>query len=141
MSDPYAAPAAPVYPESSSAPSSVSDLSWPLAQGAGWVKFIGILLIILGALMCITIIGAVIGWFPIWVGVIFTRSADAIGRAHQNNDPVALKESLGKLGTLFVIQGVLNIISIVGGVIAFLVIFLMFGNTIMELLKNMQFPH
>jgi hypothetical protein len=134
MSDPYAAPAAPVYAVPPGASSTISDISFPLVQAKGWIKFIGIMSIILGAIECITIIGAVIGWLPIWMGVLLTQSASAVERAYQNNDVTALKESLDRLRTFFIITGVLFIIGLVLTVLEIL-FFSIFAGTIFSALR------
>ncbi|WP_109125243.1 DUF5362 domain-containing protein [Dyella sp. C11] len=97
---------------------SIQDLSQPLASGKGWMKFVGIVFIIQGALTAITIVGILIAWLPIWIGVLVMQSAGAIERAQLSGDAVALKEALAKLRTYFVIQGVLILVGIVLWVLA-----------------------
>lgn len=91
---------------------SIQDLSQPLASGKGWMKFVGIVFIIQGALTAITLVGIIIAWLPIWIGVLVMQSASAIERAQLSGDAVALKEALAKLRTYFVIQGVLILVGI-----------------------------
>lgn len=92
---------------------SIQDLSQPLASGKGWLKFVGIMFIIQGALTALSIIGIVIAWLPIWIGVLVMQSANAIERAQMTGDAGALKEALARLRTYFVVQGVLFIVGIV----------------------------
>lgn len=96
----------------------IQDLSQPLASGKGWMKFVGIVFIIQGALTAITIVGILIAWLPIWIGVLVMQSAGAIERAQLSGDALALKEALAKLRTYFVIQGVLILVGIVLWVLA-----------------------
>jgi hypothetical protein len=91
---------------------SIQDLSQPLASGKGWMKFVGIVFIIQGALTALTLVGIIIAWLPIWIGVLVMQSASAIERAQLSGDAVALKEALAKLRTYFVIQGVLMLVGI-----------------------------
>ena len=91
---------------------SIQDLSQPLASGKGWMKFVGIVFIIQGALTALTLVGIIIAWLPIWIGVLVMQSAGAIERAQLSGDAVALKEALAKLRTYFVIQGVLILVGI-----------------------------
>lgn len=91
---------------------SIQDLSQPLASGKGWMKFVGIVFIIQGALTALTLVGIIIAWLPIWIGVLVMQSASAIERAQLSGDAVALKEALAKLRTYFVIQGVLILVGI-----------------------------
>ena len=45
-------------------PTPIQDLVQPLASGKGWMKFVGIMFIIQGAITAITIVGIVIAWLP-----------------------------------------------------------------------------
>ena len=91
---------------------SVQDLSQPLASGKGWMKFVGIMFIIQGALTALSIVGIIIAWLPIWIGVLVMQSANAIERAQITGDAAAMKEALSRLRTYFVIQGVFYVVSI-----------------------------
>lgn len=116
---------------------SVADLSQPLASGAGWMKFVGIMFIIQGALTALTIIGILIAWLPIWIGVLLMQSAGSIESANISGDATAFKQGLAKLRTFFVIQGVLYVV----GLALMVLYFLFFGAVFMAMLKNGSFPH
>jgi len=116
---------------------SIQDLCQPLASGKGWMKFVGVVFIIQGALTAITIVGIIIAWLPIWIGVLLMQSAGALERAQLAGDAVSLKDSLAKLRTYFVIQGVLILVGI-----ALSVVYVMFfGAMFMTMMKNGGFPH
>ena len=116
---------------------SVKDLSQPLASGKGWMKFVGIVFIVQGALTALSIVGIIIAWLPIWIGVLLMQSANAIERAQLSGDAEALKESLARLRTYFVIQGVLYLV-----MIALMVVYVMFfGAMFAAMIKNGTFPH
>jgi hypothetical protein len=115
-----------------SANPAIQDLSQPLASGKGWMKFVGIIFIIHGALLAITLVGIIIAWLPIWIGVLVMQSAGAIERAQLSGDAFALKEALAKLRTYFVIQGVLYLVGIALGVIYFM----FFGAMFAAMLHN-----
>jgi hypothetical protein len=106
---------------------SIQDLSQPLASGKGWMKFVGIIFILHGAILAITLVGIIIAWLPIWIGVLVMQSAGAIERAQLSGDALALKEALAKLRTYFVIQGVLYLVSIALAVIYFIFFGAMFA--------------
>jgi len=108
-------------------PPSVQDLSQPLASGKGWMKFVGIMFIIQGAITALSLVGIVIAWLPIWIGVLVMQSAGAIERAQASGDAAALKEALAKLRTYFVIQGVLFLVGIAMIVLYIAVFGAMFG--------------
>ena len=82
----------------------------PLANVKGWLKLIGIVQIVLGALYCLTIVGVVIGWLPIWTGVLLTKASASL---ENPSSPDHVHEAMSKLGTLFTIAGVMTLIWIV----------------------------
>jgi hypothetical protein len=131
MSDPFS-----TLGHGGSASASVSELSAPLAAAKGWMKFVGIMFIIQGALTALTIVGIIIAWLPIWIGVLLLQSAGAVERAHAANDAAALQDSLGKLKTYFVIQGVLYLV----GLVIMVLYFLFFAAFIGTMIKNGSFP-
>jgi Family of unknown function (DUF5362) len=116
---------------------SIKDLSQPLASGKGWMKFVGIVFIVHGALIALSIIGIVIAWLPIWIGVLLMQSANALERAQASGDADALKESLSRLRTYFVIQGVLYLI----GIVLMVLYFSFFGAMFAAMIRNGNFPH
>ena len=91
----------------------VRDLSMPLASGKGWMKFLGIMFIISGILAAITIVGILVAWLPIWIGVLLLQASSAIERANVGGDDADFRMALSKLRTYFVILGVLMIIYLV----------------------------
>lgn len=91
----------------------VRDLSMPLASGKGWIKFLGIMFIISGILAAITIVGILVAWLPIWIGVLLLQASSAIERANVGGDDADFRMALSKLRTYFVILGVLMIIYLV----------------------------
>jgi len=114
----------------------VTELAGPLADAKGWMKFVGIMFIVQGAFIALSIIGILIAWLPIWTGVLLLQSSSAIERAQLRGDAAAFKESLARLKTYFVIQGVLYIV----GIALMVVYFLIFGAVFMAMLKN-GIPH
>ncbi len=91
----------------------IATLSQPLARGRGWLTFLGILSLLYGLLMALSIIGLLVAWIPIWLGILLIQAAGAIGQAETSSDPVALQRALAKLKTYFTIWGVLAIIMMV----------------------------
>ena len=98
---------------------SIKELSFDLYTCTGWMKLVGIMAIISGAVQALTIFGIIIAWLPIWMGILLFQSANAIGRAYETDSKVAMKVSLSKLKTYFVITGVLTLIGIIILVLAF----------------------
>ncbi len=85
----------------------------PLAKAKGWMKLMGVLSIIYGVLIGITIIGLVVAWLPIWVGVLLWQSADKAELAAESGNETDAVEATSKLKTIFTIYGVLTLVGIV----------------------------
>ena len=102
----------------------IKELSVPLYNCKGWMKLIGIMYIISGAIQALTIFGIIVAWLPIWIGVLLFQSAGAIEQAYEADSKAAMMTSLSKLKTYFIIMGVLTLIGIIGGLLAFFFVFL-----------------
>jgi len=92
--------------------------------------------IIQGALTAITIVGILIAWLPIWIGVLLLQSAGAAQRSQAQDDANALIEALSRLKTYFVIQGVLYLIGI-----ALVVVYIVFFGAMMAAMLHGNFGH
>ena len=91
----------------------VRELSVPIFQAKGWLKFLGILSIIGGVGQALTIVGILFAWLPIWMGVLMYQAGSNIESAAQFGDKFSFLRSLGSLKTYFVLQGVLTLIAII----------------------------
>jgi len=100
----------------------IKELSFPLYNCKGWMKLVGVMSIIAGALQVLTIFGIIIAWLPIWTGILLFQSANAIEQAYEGENQAAMTRSLYKLKTYFIIMGVLTLIGII-----FMVLALFFG--------------
>jgi len=109
----------------------VRELSLPIYQSKGWLRLLGVLSIVSGALAAITIVGILYAWLPIWIGVLLLQAASLVERAQLSGDKGVLFESLGKLKTYFIIQGVTTLI---GLIIAAITLFITGLGAIFELL-------
>jgi hypothetical protein len=90
----------------------VRDLSVPIYQAKGWLKFLGILSIIGGVGQALSVVGIVIAWLPIWMGVLLFQAGSNIEPAGQLGDKFGFQRSMSALKTYFVLQGVLTLLSI-----------------------------
>jgi hypothetical protein len=88
------------------------ELSLPLYQSKGWMKFLGVMMIIWGVLITLSTlgIGIVVAWLPIWLGVLLFQSASSVEQAQATGDKAAMIQSMSKLKLYFVITGVLTLI-------------------------------
>ena len=91
----------------------VKDLSIPLYQAKGWMKLLGVLMIIAGILYAITLVGIIVCWLPIWMGILLFKTAGAAEVAQINGSRAQLHLALSSLKTYFTIQGVLVLISLI----------------------------
>ena len=97
------------------------QVALPLYEARGWMRFIAATMLIAGALTALTIAGLVIAWLPIWQGVLLLQAARRVEAAFAAEDEALLRDSLAKLKTYCVIQGVLlltGVLAIAGVVLA-----------------------
>ncbi len=85
----------------------------------GWLKFLGIINIISGALSALSIVGILVAWLPIWLGILLLQAGNRATNAVYSKDPRELVAMLDKLRLYFVIQGILFIIIIALMVVGF----------------------
>lgn len=85
----------------------VANVMRPLADAAGWMKLIGTLAIIYGVLMALTIVGLIIAWLPIWMGVLLNRAADQAREATAAGDEAHAITATSSLQTIFKVQGII----------------------------------
>ena len=90
----------------------VQRIGFPLHQSKGWLKLLGILSVLSGILAVFTIVGILVAWLPIWLGILLYQSADLVDRAYATGDERQLIASLSKLKTYFTIYGVMALIGI-----------------------------
>lgn len=95
----------------------VSNVMRPLSDAAGWMKLLGTLSIIQGVLIAITIVGLIIAWLPIWVGVLMRRAAAESETANRTGQEVHATAATTSLQTIFKIYGIIALIMIVFWVI------------------------
>jgi hypothetical protein len=106
----------------------------PLCQAAGWLKFLGILNIILGVLYCLTIIGLIIGWLPIWIGISLNKASDSLRAGYESQDGGQIEAGMDSLALVFRIFGVLAIIGLVINVLYIgAVVLMMIGTVAMNM--------
>lgn len=86
------------------------DAILPLYQSGGWMKFLAVLMFLQGFALAVSVVGLVICWLPVWVGVLLWQSANRGGSAYVERSTVALSQSLSKLKLMFTVYAVLKII-------------------------------
>jgi len=91
----------------------IQSLALPLFESKGWIRLLGVLAIVYGVLVAFTIVGIIIAWLPIWMGVLLYKASTSVETAFRDGDEAALIECFVKLKTFFTIQGVLALIGLV----------------------------
>jgi hypothetical protein len=95
----------------------------------GWLKFIGIFMIIMGGLYALTIVGIIIAWLPIWMGVILLNASKHIEAYIQSRAFNELIEYSRKIKSYFTIMGILCILGMIG-LVVWIVFFLIMLSTV-----------
>lgn len=96
-------------------------LAGPMYQGRIWLQLVGVMMLIYGALTAITIVGLLVAWLPIWMGVLLFQIAGALDLAFTVGDDEAMLRAQRKLKTYFTIMGVLTLIGILFTIVSMLV--------------------
>ena len=85
----------------------------PMVNGKLWMKLLGVMMIITGALQVLSIIGILWAWVPIWLGVLLFQAAGAAEEASATGAVAAATRATDKLRLFFMIQGILLLISLI----------------------------
>jgi hypothetical protein len=116
----------------------IKEVSIPLYQARGWMKLLGILNIIGGVLAALSIVGIIIAWLPIWMGVILYQAGSSSEQAYFNGDKYSMAKSLNQLKLYFTINGIMALLGI-GIWVIFVIVFLVGGFAFGEFLENYDY--
>ncbi len=108
----------------------------PAYEAKGWLKFLGVVCIVIGGFHAITIVGLLVAWLYVWLGVLLWQAGNRAFQATHMRDPLMLEQYLRKLKTVIVIAGVVTAISVVATVLS-VIMMLTFGwmAAVMEAIK------
>ncbi|MCK4304647.1 MAG: DUF5362 domain-containing protein [Candidatus Eisenbacteria sp.] len=95
-----------------------SRLLVPAYEARGWLKFLGVVSIVVGAVQVLSIVGILVAWLYIWLGVLLWQAGDRAGQATLLRDPAMLEQYLQKAKTVFVIAGVTTVVGIAMSVLS-----------------------
>lgn len=112
----------------------VKELTDPLFTARGWMRFLGVLTIIYGAISALTIVGILVAWIPIWAGVLLLKAAGDMEMARFKGDKGRFLSGLNQIKTLFMLSGIILLIELVIGVIAILI----WGTAMMSYISSMR---
>jgi hypothetical protein len=99
----------------------IQEISVPIFEAKGWMKFLGVMYIISGVISILSIVGILVCWLPIWMGILLFKSGSEVEFAQISGEKQNLILSLSKLRTYFIINGVLMLIGIAFVVIVLIV--------------------
>ncbi len=91
----------------------IREIAAPLYGAKFWMQLVGVMMIIYGVLIAITIVGLIFAWLPIWLGVLLFQTAKAVELAYSSEDEASFLAAMGKLKTYFTIMGVLTLIGLI----------------------------
>ena len=97
----------------------IREIAGPLYSAKFWLQLVGVMMVIYGVLVAITIVGIIVAWLPIWLGVLLFQAAKAVEQAYTSEDGPSLLAAMGKLKTYFTIMGVLTLIGLIFAVASF----------------------
>jgi len=89
------------------------DALGPLFEVRGWIRFLAWASIVGGVLQCLSIVGILIGWVPIWIGVLLLRTAEGVEQGTYARDGGRLREGMAQLATAVRVQTVLVVLGVV----------------------------
>ena len=110
----------------------IKEINNPLYQARGWLKFLGVLLIVYGIISALTVIGILFAWVPIWMGVLLFKAGNNTESAGVTGDKNMLLLTLNQLRKYFVIQGVLLLVGVIASVLGLIIA----GGSLMGILTG-----
>ncbi len=94
-----------------------NNYSLEINKGKGWLKFLGIIAIISGAINVLTVVGIIYAWIPIWIGVIMLQASNRGQEFINSKDPGKLNQYLERVSFFYKLSGIMVIVSIVLSII------------------------
>ncbi len=115
-SDPYQAPRAMNTPAPAGRqnvdPAAIRHLSSFLGQNQKWLKFVGVVWMVIGILYCVTIVYAIFGWVFIWQGRILMQAADSLQIAQVSGDQASFETAQERISLAIKILGIMTAIGL-----------------------------
>ena len=99
----------------------IRDVSSCLVEASGWMKAFAIIGIIGGVIQCFTVIGIIVAWVPILMGVILFQSASLAEEAKGYGSADKLKASFQKLKSYFMLMVLMPLLGLTLVLIVYLI--------------------
>jgi len=106
-------------------------------KSKGWMKFLGIIMIISGALTAISVVGILWAWIYIWLGILLLQAGNKATELLASKSPENLVEYQSKLSSFFQITGILTIVALGLAVIALIIASIM-GFSVLDMSQMWQ---
>jgi hypothetical protein len=96
----------------------------PLAAAGPYIRIMGALHVLAGALYAITILGLLVAWLPLWMGVLLFQAASHAEIAARSGSDSDLTAANQKLKLFFMIIGICTLGSFLLGVMGLALVIL-----------------
>lgn len=113
----------------------INQLIAPIHENKIWFKILGVISIVYGAFLVLSIVGILFAWIPIWLGVLLYQIASKVEAALSFEDEDAAMEMMEKIGLYFKILGILTVV----GVVLSVLVLMFFGTAVGGLLSEFTF--
>ena len=84
----------------------------PLYDSLFFLKFLAWYFIITGGLACVTILGAIYGWLPLWIGICLKNACRDLENGYQSRNAALLHNASRNLATVAKIIAVMSMIGV-----------------------------
>ncbi|MCB1051783.1 MAG: hypothetical protein H6510_16200 [Acidobacteria bacterium] len=84
----------------------------PLVRSVGWIRFLGVMSIIMGVFAVLSIWGILIAWIPIWFGSLLMQTANHLDNGTYYQGMESLAKSLKLQGILIIIYIAIFVLAI-----------------------------
>ncbi|MCF6192259.1 MAG: DUF5362 domain-containing protein [Candidatus Hydrothermae bacterium] len=108
--------------------SSTGSMDHALRGLRPWLRFLGILNLIMGVLEALTVVGLVVAWVNLWLGYLLYQAAGRADEVLATGSQESLVGFLEKLRLFFMILGLLTVVLLLAGVAFFLLGLLTVGR-------------
>lgn len=85
----------------------------PLHRTRNWMKFLAVLLFVAGAINALSVVGLLVAWIPVLVGLLLWQAAGALTDGYPS-DADLLRRASERLRHLFMTYAVLAVVALVG---------------------------
>ncbi len=86
----------------------------PLYEAKRWMKFLGGALVGIGVFYALTIVGLLIAWLFLWLGMLLRQASSQIDSAFPQGEEVPLSIAFEKLRRFFVVSGIAMLVYLIG---------------------------